>query len=259
MHIYTCFYMSIHTSTYTRIYVHTSKFIYHYLQLYISMCISVHLSTSLYIYIHLYTSIYIYVNLYTSTYIFICLFAFMCAYISVYIYIYTSVYIFIYIHIYTYVLLQACELFRNRYTLTKHPPPSPFPSTTPSARSTTLGGRQAYPATGWAPQDDQDNSGGFACVHFSSDSWFSVQANVCFLASECARGRGCDFGCAPRLSGCVCVCTKTNSGPEPELSRHFTRPRHLQARVPDCPVDTTPTTLDLATSPWPSLRPVFEF
>ena len=72
----------------------------------------------------------------------------MYAYISVYIYIYTSVYISIYIHIYTYVLLHTCELFRNRYTLTKHPTPSPVPFTQPSARSPTPGGRQAYPATG---------------------------------------------------------------------------------------------------------------
>ena len=37
------------------------------------------------------------------------------------------------------VLLHACELFRNRYTLTKHPIPSPLPSTQPSARSPTQG------------------------------------------------------------------------------------------------------------------------
>ena len=63
-------------------------------------------------------------------------------------------------HSFVLVLLHACKLFRNRYTLTKHPTPSPFLSTQPSTRSPTLGGRQAYPATGCAPKDDQDSRDG---------------------------------------------------------------------------------------------------
>jgi len=34
----------------------------------------------------------------------------------------------------------------------------------------------------------------------------------------CIGGRGCACGYAPRVSGCVCGCTKTNSGPETEHS-----------------------------------------
>jgi len=36
----------------------------------------------------------------------------------------------------------------------------------------------------------------------------------------CVGGRGCACGYAPRVSGCVWVCTKTNSGPEMDIA-HF--------------------------------------
>jgi len=148
--------MSIHTYTYTCIHIHTSTSICLYIQIYISMCISVHLYTSnihlytsLHIYLHLCTSIYIYIHLYTSIYIYVCLY--ICIHTYIYICLYIYIYIYIYIHMSCCMLTSCFEtdlLSRNTQPL----PPPIHQTICPLPHS---GGRQAHPATGWAPKDDQ--------------------------------------------------------------------------------------------------------
>ena len=106
--------------------MHTSISICPYTQIYICMCISIHLSTSLYIHIHLYTSIYTYVNLYTSTYIYIYAYLYLC--VPIYLYTYIYIYICLYIYIYTYIYIcPAAGLRAISKQIYSHETPIPFP------------------------------------------------------------------------------------------------------------------------------------